>query len=264
MESREQLRQQELLRKSRYILFPGIAVAVMMLILPCGVVAQDRAQESLTSTNPAISSHLCRFAVALPEMEGPLTLGIFSPEGNLIRLLYRDAPIDSIPAGLNGLLISWDGKDDSGAQVPIGLYHARGLVHRKLAASLMPYGGDSSLQEIGEWSPVFMSTFLSQNRIIVLSARDALLEKRLPISFVASCQMGKIVIAAERLPILEIPLESFRAAVNPEVRLRQGSRMGTAELTVMSSQGKESYVIAGLDQIVPLDAGALPMPPDQH
>ena len=30
------------------------------------------------------------FAVALPELEGPVTLGIFSGEGALLRLLYHD------------------------------------------------------------------------------------------------------------------------------------------------------------------------------
>ena len=239
-------------------------VFVVLMLMVHGVEAQDRAQESVAMITTTNAMPVCRFAVALPEMEGPLTLGIFSPEGKLVRLLYRDAPIDSIPAGLNGLLISWDGKDDSGVEVREGIYHARGLVHGKMTASVMPHSDDSSLQEIAERSPAFMSAILSQDRMVVLAASDALHEKRVPISVEASCQNGKIVITAEGLPILEITLKSFREAVNPAIWLNQGSRMGTAELAVISTEGKESFMITGLDQIVPLDAGALPMPPGQH
>jgi len=74
------------------------------------------------------------FAVALPELEGSVTFGIFTPSGSLARLLYNDAAVDAIPAGLNGLLMSWDGKDDQGETLPPGSYRGRGLVHGPLSA----------------------------------------------------------------------------------------------------------------------------------
>ena len=234
------------------------------------VEAQDRAQESIASVSATNAVQACRFAVALPEMEGPLTLGIFSPEGNLVRLLYRDAPIDSIPAGLNGLLISWDGKDDRGAEVPAGIYRARGLVHGRIAASAIANTTDdwpgSYLRTEQEWAPFFFSTLVPKNRMLLLSARDALLERRSYLSISAQWEQGKVVLTAEGLPLLEVESSHAPSGIptNPGIELHPGSREGTAELTLISDEGKKSYLITGLDQLVPLDAGALPFPPSPH
>lgn len=230
--------------------------------------AQDRAIDIAPATN---STGLCRFAVALPEREGPLTLGIFSPDGKLIRLLYRDAAIDSIPAGLNGLLISWNGKDDAGQPVPPGIYHARGLVHGKLAFSALPYSEEgwhaSRLQENNEpfLTPMFaeIQNPFPKNQIIVRAAQDALLETRPLLAITATPAGDQLLVTAEGLPIFSIPLDPFLAPENkPEVMLRHGSLAGTAELILISPQRRTSYLLSGLDQLVPLDAGALPMPPE--
>ena len=230
--------------------------------------AQDRAIDTAPATN---STGLCRFAVALPEHEGPLTLGIFSPDGNLIRLLYRDAAVDSIPAGLNGLLISWNGKDDAGQPVPPGSYHARGLVHGKLAFSALPYSeADWHASRLQENNEPLLTPMLAEiqnpfpkNQIIVRAAQDALLETRPLLAIKAAPAGDQLLVTAEGLPIFSIPLDSSLAPENkPEVMLRHGSLAGTAELILISPQGRTSYLLSGLDQLVPLDAGALPMPPE--
>lgn len=268
MKSRHQRRQQELPGEWRRLLFPWAFIAVMGVGLQCGE-AQDRAQESITSISATNGGQVCRFAVALPEMEGPLTLGIFPPEGNLVRLLYRDAPIDSISAGLNGLLISWDGKDDFGVEVPTGTYHARGLVHGKIAASAIPCSTDASpghLPTEQEWTPFFFSTFMPKNRMLLLSARDALLERRPYLSISAQREQGKVVLLVDGLPAFEMQIQDTPGVMsaNPLLELHPGSREGTAELTLISDEGKKSYLITGLDQLVPLDAGALPFSPGPH
>ena len=60
----------------RRVALHGIAVAVTLLgfWIPCPPVRTAQ----LSSNNPSQS-----FAVALPELEGPITMGIFSADGNL-------------------------------------------------------------------------------------------------------------------------------------------------------------------------------------
>ena len=288
MESKQRRRQQELFRKSGRAFFLMMASAVVISGIHCK--AQDRAQEGISTMNHAITPMLCRFALALPEMDGPLTLGIFSPKGNLIRLLNRDTAIDSIPAGLNGLLISWDGKDDRGVEVSPGIYHARGLVHGKIAASVIPYviddgdnyawGCPSSIPQnvfrlddfhtqpkfMKEWAPLYLNTLFPSNRVMVMAAHDALQERRSILSISAQSGRGEVILMAEGLPIFEIETQHDRPLIpqNPEIELHPGNRVGTAELTLFFPDKKESYLITGLNQIVPLDAGALPMPPEKH
>jgi hypothetical protein len=244
-----------------------LLLALMAIPRPC--LAQDRAQESVSSTNP---ESLCRFALALPEKEGPFTLGIFSPTGELVRLLYRDASIENIPAGLNGLLISWDGKDDSGMPVPDGTYNALGLVHGKLSASLPQLSPD--------WhSSIFVETndFLSSaqptsfhpfpsNRIIVLAARDALFEneKRPQLSITAQVQGKSVLVSVEGLPLYRFPLGDYSEGLKTAVELHQLSSPGEAKLSLISPEGCSSIILSGLDQLVPLHAGSLPMPPNRH
>ncbi|MEI6322612.1 MAG: hypothetical protein WCP60_05860 [bacterium] len=268
MKSRHQRRQQELPGERRSLLLLGTVFVVMGVGLQCGE-AQDRAQESITSISATNGGQVCRFAVALPEKDGPLTLGIFSPEGNLVRLLYRDAPIDSIPAGLNGLLISWDGKDDRGEEVPAGIYRARGLVRGRIEASAIAFATDASpghLPSEEEWRPCFFKTFMPKNRMMVLAARDALFERRPFLSVSAQMEQWKVVLLVDGLPAFEMPIQDTPGvrSVNPLLELHPGRREGTAELTLNSDEGKKSYLINGLDQLVPLDAGSLPFPSGPH
>jgi hypothetical protein len=246
--------------------------------------SQDRAQESISSTNP---ESLCRFALALPEKEGPLTLGIFSPEGGLVRLLYRDASIETIPAGLNGLLISWDGKDDSGLPVPEGTYDALGLVHGKLTASLPRFSQrmagmqDSRLQtgpkvsEATNDSAPFATPFdtalpafhpFRSNRIIVMAARDALFEneKRPQLTISARLMDKGVLVTAAGLPLFSLALDEYSQSTNSRVELHRLSSPGEAELLLISPEGTTSIILSGLDQLVPLHAGSLPMPPGSN
>jgi hypothetical protein len=268
MESIRQKTQQELAMQR---VLCRILLTAALLLFGNSSQAQDRAQESISSTNKA---NLCRFAVALPEMEGPLTLGIFSEDGTLIRPLYRETPIDAIPAGLNGLLLSWDGKDDSGVEVPEGIYHARGLVHGKLAHSEIPWNDPdwhgSRLLETNEPS-IFPMTKLMlpevrSNRIVVRAAPDALFQdgSRPSLAIMAQLQSNSIIVSAEGLPLTTIPLEGWNAETKPEVELHHGIRPGTAEITVISGDARVSFLLIGLDHLVPLDVGALPMSPGRN
>jgi hypothetical protein len=86
------------------------------------------------------SERVQRFAFALPEAEGRISLGIFDSTGKLRRTLYVNAAESDFTMGLNGLVARWDGKDDFGQPLPPGQYRARGyLVTDDLKAEGIAY-----------------------------------------------------------------------------------------------------------------------------
>jgi FlgD Ig-like domain len=90
---------------------------------------------------PALSSaREQRFAFALPEVEGRISLGVFDSEGKLVRTLCVGAPESDFFVGLNGLITTWDGRDDYGEPLTAGKYQARGyLVGDALKAEGIAY-----------------------------------------------------------------------------------------------------------------------------
>ena len=64
---------------------------------------------------------------AVPD-DGRITLGVFDGSGKLVRLLHRLAKEEDFRTGLNGLITSWDGKNDAGQRVAPGHYYVRGYL----------------------------------------------------------------------------------------------------------------------------------------
>jgi hypothetical protein len=218
------------------------------------------------------------FAVALPELEGPVTMGIFSSEGNLVRLLYLDAAVDSIPAGLNGLIMTWDGKDDLGRDVPAGTYMARGLVHGPILISSLPasdaawksllltqteYPQDALLPKP---SPLECPDPPQQNRFWVRTAKDELLETRPWLAVSAKREGSDCLITVNRIPLVTLPMENPPSVTS--LSLSKGNVAGTsgsagsADLTIERGPLVEKYTLSGLHRIVPLNAGTLKISPD--
>jgi hypothetical protein len=192
------------------------------------------------------------FTVAIPAMEGPLTMGIFSEQGELVRLLYRDAPVENIPAGLNGLIMSWDGKNDQGTDVPSGIYRARGLVHGPIRVTQIPFFTPVIFPLIPGEEP---TSPLPANRIVLRAADDELLESRPLLSLHALKGSHEITLEAEGLPLMTIPL--IPGVAQAKVHFKHGPLAGEAALDVEGENFQESYLILGLDRIVPIDAGKL-------
>jgi hypothetical protein len=221
----------------------------------------------LSSNNPSQS-----FAVALPELEEPVTMGIFSADGNLVRLLYRDAPIESIPAGLNGLIMTWDGKDAQGRDVPAGTYMARGLVHGPILISSLPASDDTwrparliqseELLDARLTKPFFEGHLdpFPKNRIRVLAAKDELLETRPVLAISAERDGAACLLNAEGLPLARFPMENPLPVTS--LFLSNGSADGSAELMIERGGCVEKYSLSGLHRLVPLNAGALEISPD--
>jgi len=227
----------------------GVPLVGFLLVFSL-LLAAARA-EPPAGTNPPSQT----FAVALPELEGPVTMGIFSSKGDLVRLLYRDATVDSIPAGLNGLIMTWDEKDASGAPVPAGSYRARGLVHGPVAVSTLPFRDKNWLLP-----PDMMDNGFHSNLFMIPAAKDELLSSRPMITIKALPVDKGVQISANGLPLAEIPTTSTTSPVS--VTLCKGMEAGTAVITVTSAGATSSCAISGLDRIVPLEAGTLEIPTD--
>lgn len=66
-------------------------------------------------------------AFAVPD-DGRITLGVFDGAGRLVRTLHKLSRQEDFRIGLNGLITTWDGKDDDGNPLPAGSYHVRGYL----------------------------------------------------------------------------------------------------------------------------------------
>jgi hypothetical protein len=67
-----------------------------------------------------------------PPMEGTISLGIWDSNDKLVRVLHREAPIDTFTVEENSLSTMWDGRNDVGGDLPAGKYRARGYLVGKM------------------------------------------------------------------------------------------------------------------------------------
>lgn len=197
------------------------------------------------------------FAVALPEKEGPVTIGVFSGDGSLVRMLYLDTPVESIPAGLNGLLVNWDGRDDSGLEVPPGTYRARGLVHGAITRAPLVQV-TQSLQTEQPSPPAGLNNAAkapgrSITPLTVKAPPDALYEER-PLNTITIESKGEVAtILANGLPLITIsPGWKFTS-----VRLVRSEEDASVMLAWSTPEGERVETLSGLNGIVPMEAGTL-------
>ncbi|MEO6055108.1 MAG: hypothetical protein ABIP97_13955 [Chthoniobacterales bacterium] len=76
----------------------------------------------------AAEDRTARLIFTPPALEGRFSIGIYTLQGKLVRILFASAPPTYFQIGINGYQISWDGKDDAGQPAPAGKYTARGYV----------------------------------------------------------------------------------------------------------------------------------------
>jgi hypothetical protein len=63
-----------------------------------------------------------------PPMEGTISLGIWDSDDKLVRVLHRESRMDNFAIDENSLKTDWDGKSDTGEDLPAGKYRARGYL----------------------------------------------------------------------------------------------------------------------------------------
>lgn len=83
------------------------------------------APEQMPSPSP---SRTVRISFVPPPMEGTISLGIYDQAGKLVRTLHQNAELNEFAIGADALMTRWDGKDDTGQDLPAGRYHARGYL----------------------------------------------------------------------------------------------------------------------------------------
>jgi hypothetical protein len=109
---------------------------VLAALLPSttAAVAQPPVQAAANQTPPtapapppAVPAGNVKITFVPPPLEGTLSLGVFERSGKLVRTLKTEAVPADFTVGLNGLITSWDGRDDAGRAMPPGRYRVRGM-----------------------------------------------------------------------------------------------------------------------------------------
>lgn len=99
----------------------------MVAILAAWLAGDLTAQES-PSPSPTPPARNIRVSFVPPPLDGTISLGVYDEKGKLVRVLFREADINEFDIGSDSLSTTWDGKDDTGENVPPGKYSAHGFV----------------------------------------------------------------------------------------------------------------------------------------
>ena len=83
---------------------------------------------TLEQTPSAPPTRTVRLSFVPPPLEGTISLGIYDGNGKLVRVLHQEAELNDFTIGADALVTQWDGKNDDGANLPAGKYHARGYL----------------------------------------------------------------------------------------------------------------------------------------
>jgi hypothetical protein len=83
-------------------------------------------------TSAATPARTVKLSFVPPPMRGTISLGIFDANGDLVRVLFREAKISDFTVADDALTTTWDGTDDSGGYLPAGRYRARGYMVARL------------------------------------------------------------------------------------------------------------------------------------
>jgi hypothetical protein len=107
---------------------PKLRIAVCAGAFSAAVVCLAAAQESPSVTPPPSPSptRVVRITFVPPPLDGTISLGIYDPDGKLVRVLHQEAQLDEFTVEADGLETKWDGKNDDGEDLPAGKYRARG------------------------------------------------------------------------------------------------------------------------------------------
>jgi hypothetical protein len=93
---------------------------------------EESASPSASSSPSASAARNVPLRFVPPPMEGTISLGIWDSNDKLVRVLHREAKIDSFTVEENSLSTTWDGRNDAGEDLPPGRYRARGYLVGKL------------------------------------------------------------------------------------------------------------------------------------
>jgi hypothetical protein len=94
--------------------------------------SEESTSPSASSSPSASAARNVPLRFVPPPMEGTISLGIWDSNDKLVRVLHREAKIDSFTVEENSLSTTWDGRNEAGEDLPAGKYRARGYLVGKL------------------------------------------------------------------------------------------------------------------------------------
>ena len=103
-------------------------VALLVALIAFDAFAQESPSPSPSPAESASPVRNIRISFVPPPLDGTISLGVYDAKGNLVRVLFREADINEFMIGNDALTTTWDGKNDSGEDVPPGKYSAHGFV----------------------------------------------------------------------------------------------------------------------------------------
>ena len=134
------------------------------------LLAPARAQDP---TDAPAESKGTRITFLPPPLEGPLSLGVYTREGKLVRVLAREATEEKFTVGLNGLITHWDGKDDAGKPLPPAKYFVRGYVVGDLGSDGVAFHGNDWIADEESPRPTALGEMrVSGGELLVAAFRD--------------------------------------------------------------------------------------------
>jgi hypothetical protein len=87
-----------------------------------------------------------RVSFVPPPMEGTISLGVYDDTGKLVRVLHQEAKLNEFAIGADALVTQWDGKNDEGADLPAGKYHAHGYLMGSLKVDDLGHSSGSPIE----------------------------------------------------------------------------------------------------------------------
>src|SRR5947199_5431557 len=104
---------------------PTVEESLSPSISPEEALTPGPAPAQTPSQSPARS---VRISFVPPPLEGTISLGIYDKSGKLVRVLHQESELNEFTIGSDALVTQWDGKNESGEDLPPGKYRARGYL----------------------------------------------------------------------------------------------------------------------------------------
>ena len=169
-----------------------------------------------------------------PPLEGTISLGIYDRDGKLVRVLRREAELAEFEVAPDALRTTWDGRNDSGVQVPPGKYSAHGFAV-----------GDLHVEQVtGSGSETNKAS-------VKLVANPLSGAKRETVDLVAGLdEDGSFLQTTDGLPLFTVDEEQDIISVSLAQR-------GDKSLELCQNDGDttDCFTITGIDQMMMFDAG---------
>ncbi len=146
--------------------------ASALFLLAAGFLCSSPAQDGLLSAKGAG----LKIGFVPPPIEGTFSLGVYDKAGKLVRTLRSDAEASEFTVALNGFVVVWDGKDDSGKPVSAGKYRLLGVAVGDIDVAGEAYHGNDWM--LSEDAPRLVNfhgikvTKIGNEECLELSAED--------------------------------------------------------------------------------------------